>query len=141
MDRMSVAELHALQRGGGTVTSRFQALGRLAPGEMNKTEEAYGRHLDAQILAGEVLWWKFEAIKLRLADSTFLTVDFAVLPASCVLEMHDVKGGRGIVTDDAWVKMKVAAATYPFVFKVAFPLARRAGGGWDIETVGREASA
>jgi len=139
-ERMSVADLHALQAGGGrgTVTSRFQALGRLPTGEMNKTEAAYAKHLDAQILTGAVLEWWFEAVKLRLADATFLTVDFMVLPASCALELHDVKGGRGIVTDDAWVKMKVAAARFPFVFKVAFPRARRDGGGWDVETVGRE---
>jgi hypothetical protein len=137
-ERMSVAELHALQRGGGTVASRFQALGRLAQGKMNKTEEAYARHLDDRILAGEVLWWSFEALKLRLADNTFLEPDFLVLAASGALEVHDTKGGRGVYTDDARVKMKVAAETFPFTFRVAFPRARRAGGGWDVETVGRE---
>jgi uncharacterized protein (UPF0335 family) len=58
------------------------ALGRLPVGTMNKTEAAYDAHLWTLRHAGEVLWHKFEGIKLRLADNTFLTVDFRVLPAS-----------------------------------------------------------
>jgi hypothetical protein len=89
------------------------ALGRLKPGEMNKTEALYAVHLDVQKVAGEVLWWKFEGIKLRLADNTFLTVDFAVMPADGILEMREVKG---FMRDDAAVKLKVAASLYPFKF-------------------------
>jgi hypothetical protein len=135
--RMSVAELHALQKEVRSPSAMFQAKGRLPVGTMNRTEEAYAAHLEAQRHAGEVLWWKFEAIKLRLAGSTFLTVDFAVLPASHVLELHDTKGARAIITDDAKVKMKVAAETYPFVFKIVIPRKARDGGGWDIEEIGR----
>lgn len=45
--------------------NRAFALGRLKPGTMNKTETAYGAHLALLMAAGEVLWWKFEALKLR----------------------------------------------------------------------------
>lgn len=106
------------------------ALGRLKTGTMNNTEKAYAAHLDLLHKAGEVLWFRFEGVKLRLADNTFLTVDFAVMTASGLLEMIDVKGSPAIYTDDAKVKMKVAADTYPFVFKVAFPIPKKQGGGW-----------
>lgn len=115
---------------------RHFALGRLKQGQKNRSEQRYEDEvLRPALMAGSVLWYRFEGVKLRLADNTFLTVDFAVLPASGVLEMHDVKGARAIYADDAKVKMKVAAEAYPFAFKVAFPPARK-GAGWEIEDVG-----
>ena len=135
---MSVADLHALTMMPGVMT-RMQARGRLPPGTMNKTEAAYSAYLELKRRAGQIAWFRFEGIKLRLADDTFLTVDFPVMRADGLLEMHDVKGSRAIYTDDAKVKMKVAAETYPFVFKVVFPRKARDGGGWDIEGVGAEA--
>ncbi|MBP0492106.1 hypothetical protein [Roseomonas indoligenes] len=134
MERMSAADLLRLQAKVGTV-SRMQARGRLPAGEMNKTEASYAQHLELQRIAGEVLWWSFEGIKLRLANDCHLSVDFAVLPASGVLEMRDVKGARPIITDDAKVKMKVAARAFPFVFKIVLPRSQRDGGGWEEETV------
>jgi hypothetical protein len=110
----------------------MQAKGRLPSGQMKRTETAYAVQLENERLAGQVKWWKFEGIKLRLADSTFLTVDFAVMRADDVMEMHDVKGARAIYAEDAKVKMKVAAEAYPFVFKLAFP---RKGGSFEIEEV------
>ena len=91
------------------------ALGRLPVGAMNKTEAAYEGHLRVRMMAGEVLWWRFEGIKLRLADATFYTPDFAVLAADSVLECHEVKG---FMRDDAAVKIKVAASIYPFRFRL-----------------------
>lgn len=111
------------------------ALGRLKTGAMNKTEAIYCALLEARKIAGEVLWYRFEGVKLRLADNTFLTVDFAVMLASGELEMHEVKGSTGIFADDARVKMKVAAEAYPFRFIVAYPRAKKTGGGWDIVEV------
>jgi hypothetical protein len=107
------------------------ALGRLKTGEMNKTEAAYDKHLWELRHAGEILWHKFEGVKLRLADNTFLTVDFAVLPKSAFLEMHEVKGG--FWQDDARVKIKVAASIYPFKFIAVTARAKKLGGGWDRE--------
>jgi hypothetical protein len=80
---------------------------------MNKTEARYAEHLEQLVRAGEILWWKFEGVKLRLADNTFLTVDFAVMRADGLLEMRGVKG---FMQDDAAVKLKVAASQYPFKF-------------------------
>ncbi len=102
----------------------YYALGRLKVGAMNKTEAGYGQQLELLKRAGEVLWYRFEGIKLRLADNTFLTVDFAVMRSDGVLEMHEVKG---FMEDDANVKLKVAAASYPFLFKL---IRKGKGGTW-----------
>lgn len=106
------------------------ALGRLPTGTMNKTEAAYADRLELERAAGTVRWWRFEGIKLRLADNTFYTGDFAVMPADHVLEIHEVKG---FWTDDARVKIKVAADQYPFRFKAMKARAKRDGGGWSVE--------
>jgi hypothetical protein len=62
--------------------------------------------LDTLKVGGGVVDWWFEAIKLRLADKTWYTPDFAVLMADGTLELHEVKG---FWRDDARVKIKVAA--------------------------------
>lgn len=117
-------------------TARLRALGRLKTGEKNKTEQRYEDEvLRPALHAGDVLWYRFEAIKLRLADNTFLTMDYAVLPRSGVLELHDCKGSKRIIMDDAKVKMKVAADQYPLTFKIANPIGSRAGTGWQVEEV------
>lgn len=106
------------------------ALGRLPVGTMNKTEAAYDKHLWDLRHAGDVLWHKFEGVKLRLADNTFYTCDFAVLPTTGVLEMHEVKG---FWQEDAKVKIKVAASIYPFRFIAVKARAKKHGGGWERE--------
>lgn len=106
------------------------ALGRLPVGALNKTELAYQNHLDARKAAGEVLWHKFEGVKLRLADNTFLTIDFPVMVADGTLEMHEVKGWW---TDDSRAKTKIAASMYPFRFIAVRPKSKKDGGGWAVE--------
>ncbi|MBN9601833.1 MAG: DUF1064 domain-containing protein [Afipia felis] len=100
-----------------------RALGRLAPGIMNKTEAAYAQHLDLLVKTGDVLWYRFEGLKFRLADKTFLTPDFVVMTRGGLIELHDVKG---FMMDDANVKMKVAADQYPFEFFII----RKRGSFW-----------
>lgn len=104
----------------------FQALGRLKVGAMNKTEAAYDLLLKQRLHAGEIQWYRFEGVKLRLADNTFYTPDFFVMNKNGVLECHEVKG---YMLDDAAVKIKVAAATYPFVFL----LIRRERSVWTVK--------
>jgi hypothetical protein len=106
------------------------ALGRLPVGTMNKTEAAYHDHLTQLQQKGFILWHKFEAVKLRLADNTFYSPDFAVMAASGFLEMHEVKG---FWQDDARVKIKVAASLYPFKFIAIKAKAKKHGGGWERE--------
>lgn len=106
------------------------ALGRLKAGAMNKTEAAYAAHLELLKRAGAVQWIRFEGLKLRLADATFYTPDFAVMAADGVIECHEVKG---FWTDDARVKVKVAADQYPFRFLAIKALPKKQGGGWAVE--------
>ena len=97
---------------------------------MNKSEEAYAAHLALQKHAGEVAWFRFEGIKVRLADNTFYTPDFAVMRANGAMELHEVKGHW---QDDARVKIKVAAEQYPFRFVAVKARAKKDGGGFAEE--------
>jgi len=106
------------------------ALGRLKAGAMNKTEQAYAQSLEAEKQAGLIAWYKFEAVKLRLADNTFYTPDFAVMLSSGQMQMHEVKG---FWQDDARAKIKVAADLYPFEFIAVKAKAKKDGGGWAEE--------
>lgn len=114
-------------------TPQFRALGRMPKGlgdsRMNKTEAEYARMLDAQKHAGTILWWRFEAIKIRLADNTFYTPDFLVLNHRMGLELHEVKGA--FVMDDAKVKLKVAAEMFP----CAVVLNQKVKGAWFVEVL------
>jgi hypothetical protein len=109
----------------------YRALGRLPAGAMNRTEAAYAAHLELLKASGDVLWWKFEGVKLRLAHNTFFTCDFMVLKKDGHVCMDEVKGW---MTDDAAVKIKVAASLYPFQFRII----RKKGGMWNIQNVGPE---
>ena len=116
---------------------KHYALGRLPVGAMNKTEAAYSAHLGLLQNVGEILWFRFEGIKLRLADNTFYSPAFAVMAADHVVEFHEIKGAMAMFADDAKVKVKVAAEAYPFRFKVVIPRAKKSGGGWEITEIGR----
>lgn len=114
------AQIHA-QAGPGqgvNLNVLIPAKGRAAhtPGRMNKTEALYADQLDYEKRAGDVLWWAFEPMKLRLADKTYYTVDFLVMIADGTLECREVKGHW---EDDARVKWKVAAEQYPIFRFVA----------------------
>lgn len=102
---------------------------------MNKTEAAYAAHLELRRIAGEVVWYRFEGLKFRLADNTFYTPDFAVMLVDRQMECHEVKGAAAIFQDDAKVKSKIAAEAYPFVFRICIPKTRKDGGGWEITEV------
>lgn len=112
--------------------NRHYALGRLKQGQRNKLEAAYEARLQLQQQAGEVLWFRFEGMKFRLADNTFYTPDFNILLPDGSLEMHDTKGSRAIFSDDAKVKIKVASSMYPFRFFAVFPKRKKDGGGFEF---------
>lgn len=106
------------------------AKGRLKRGEMNDAERRYAEYLDARVQDGSVLWWKFEPIKLRVADGAFYVPDFMVLVADSTLEIHEVKGHW---QDDARLKVKVAQSLYPFRFMAIRAVPTSRGGGWEVE--------
>lgn len=91
---------------------------------MNKLERAYADLLDA---SPEVASWKYESIKLRMADLTWLTPDFFVVYTNNVREFHETKG---FWEEDARVKIKAVAALYPFTFVA---VKREKGGVWMYE--------
>jgi len=98
-------------------------------GEMNKLERSYSQQLDLLRLAGDLQAWRYESITLRLADRCSYTPDFAVVMASGEIEFHETKG---FMRDDALVKLKVAARTFPWF---TFRLVRREKGAWQIEEI------
>jgi hypothetical protein len=128
---ISIAEYRALQaQQSHASTKNMQALGRLPTGTMNKTEAAYAQLLEIRKFAGEILWYEFEAIRLRLAKNTFYTPDFFLLTAGGQLQVHEVKG---FWKDDARVKIKMAASLFPFQFMAVTQRPKKAGGGFLFE--------
>ncbi len=91
------------------------ATGALKDPDMNGTERRYAQLLDLRQKAGEVIWWKYEGMTLKLADDTRYTPDFALMLRSGAIECHEIKG---FLRDDALVKIKVAAAQFPFKFRM-----------------------
>jgi hypothetical protein len=111
---------------------RFQALGRLPKDRMNKTEAAYAQLLDEQQRTGQIVDYRFHPMNVRLAEHTFYEVDFLVLTASMMLEIHEVKGGY--TTEKGNMKIKLCAEALPwFRFLKVSKLPKRDGGGWKFE--------
>jgi hypothetical protein len=98
---------------------------------MNRTEQEYAGYLEAMRRLHEIVWWRYEPLKLRLARATYYTPDFLVLTCTRI-ELHEVKGHW---EDDARVKWKTAAEMNPWA---AFAAAQREGGGWKIEWYGQK---
>lgn len=123
---------------GGTGAQRV-ARGRVRTKReegMNSLEEAYEREvLIPALQSGDIVWYRYESVKLRLADNTFLTVDFFVMTKDGELEAHETKG---FMEEDANVKWKVTRSMFPFRFKLIRNKklrnkGRRPGEGWDVE--------
>jgi hypothetical protein len=116
------------------MTFRRTARGKARPrGQMNNLEREYAEQLKLRERAGEVEWFAYEGVKFRLANNTFYTPDFLVMLANGDMEVHEVKG---FWEEDARVKIKVAAALYPFRF-IAISKGKE---GWRIETFSAEAA-
>ena len=115
------------------IRARVIARGRIRPAVRSSTEALYEQHLAARLALGEIVWYRYEAIKLRLADMTHYTPDYVVMLSTGEIEVHEVKG---FWRDDARVKIKVAAEMYPFRFIAVNQRPKRDGGGWEIEEIG-----
>lgn len=112
---------------------RRSARGRQAPGTMNKTEAAYANELDVRKRFGLIADWRFEPCRLILAKRTTYAPDFLVLNEDMEIEFHEVKGHW---EDDARVKIKVAARTFPWFRFIAVTAGRKRGGPvWEIEHI------
>lgn len=124
MIRPSSLPLLAAAKHGG----RPVATGVVAPrvaGRMNKTEAAYADLLRQRQIAGDVAWYRYECITLRIGDDCTYRPDFLVMLSDGALELHETKG---FMRDDALVKIRAVAEQYPFRFK----LCRLLKGKWEI---------
>lgn len=78
---------------------------------MNKTEMLFCEHLArTKLIDKDMVAFRFEPLKFKLAPKTFYTPDFLVIRKSC-FEIYEVKG---FWRDDARVKIKVAAKLFPW---------------------------
>lgn len=98
--------------------------------EMNRTEEKYAWVLEGRKLAGEIQQYGFEKLTLKLGADCRYTPDFFVVNRDGEIEFHEVKG---FFRDDAKVKIKVAAESFPF----RFFLARFSRDGWTVTEIRR----
>jgi len=117
--------------------------------KMNSIEEEFAWLLQAKKLEKEILDWAFESWIFRLADRTTYTPDFMIVYPDH-FELVDVKA-RGMAKmvrsksgkvykkqwtskrDDAAVKMKVAAAMFPWMRWAYYY--HEADGRWTREAV------
>jgi hypothetical protein len=85
---------------------------------MNKAETFYSYELERLKQHGEIKSWKYEGLKLRLAEKTTYTPDFLVWMKNGDICLYEVKGfwknkGKPHFEDEARVKLKVAAELFP----------------------------
>lgn len=107
---------------------------------LNKTEEQYAEQLAIRQHAGEIQWYRWEGIKLRVTDptvakslqTTWYTPDFLVMAADGTLECHEIKGGFAVEKDI--LRLKAAASHFPFQFVLARKLPKSQG-GWQVEVL------
>lgn len=96
---------------------------------MNKLESRYAaEYLEPQRLVDAIIEFRFEPIKIRLADRTWYSPDFLIVTSAGIMEFHEVKGHW---EDDARVKFKVAAESHPWFQFVA--VQHKAATGWTFE--------
>jgi hypothetical protein len=101
---------------------------RRVPGKMNKLEAEYADILVTQRVCGEIIDHKFEAVTLKIGPDCRYTPDFLVIKPDCI-EFHEVKG---FWRDDAKVKIKVAAQSFP-MFR--FISCEKIKGKWEMKEV------
>ncbi len=108
---------------------------RKTPGTMNRLEQAWESMLSARLHAGEIAWFKYEAVTFKLAPDLRYTPDFLVMLPDGTLECHETKG---FFAEHNKVKVKAAAAMFPFRFVLIQQKAKKDGGGWLVKTIGDE---
>ncbi len=121
----------------------IKAKGRIcSPMGMNKGETAYQAHLELEKRIGEVLYFEYEPISLKLAHDVRYTPDFLVVKAHLDIEFHEVKGKKtfkrpdgsvirvgAFMEEDARLKIAMAAAKFPYLrFLMVWP---GSNGRWD----------
>lgn len=131
--RLTQEEYDRLQKRGRAIAdSAFDSLAKELPAKrrgMNKTEAAYGAYLELQRKHGYIDWYRFEGMRLKLADGAWFKPDYAVL-VDGALQFHEVKG---FMREAANVRLKVANEQYPF----RFFLVRFERGSWVVKELAK----
>ena len=110
----------------------IRAKAKPLPSAMNKTEAAWARELEARKRGGELVWYEFEPMKLRLGAGCFYSPDFLALEPDGGLVFWEVKG---FWRDDARAKIKAAATRFPMFRFVAVQRGKRGGPVWELEEI------
>lgn len=101
---------------------------------MNRTETEFSEQIEARKQIGEVAWWAYEAVTLKLGHDCRYTPDFCIVNVQGWIEFVEVKGP--FVRDDSMVKLRVAARTFPWArFKLAQKSSKKDGGGWTVKDI------
>lgn len=104
---------------------------RLPPIEGNKLEQAFALHLEELKRRGEIAWWGFELIRLRIGKGALYTPDFGVLRPDGAFEFYETKGS--FFREAGLVRLKAAKDRFPFF---GFYVVRRGkDGGWEFSDV------
>ena len=123
MEKAGTEARHVPQDGGGQIMkTEFMALGLHRTG-MNKTEAAHASDLEMRKRIGEILDYRWEPLRFKLAPDCTYEPDFLVFMANSTIEFHEVKGGY--ITDDGMVKVRIAAQRFPFFRFILYQYDRR----------------
>lgn len=113
---------------------RARGLTRRVRGAMNRTEARFADYLAAQVGAGELHAYAYEALSLRLGKGAHYTPDFLVIDKSGLITFYEVKGttrnasGKQApyIKEAGNVRIKVAASMHPyFAFRIAYMVSNR----------------
>lgn len=95
--------------------------------KMNRLEDEYALYLESLKQKGEISWYGFESVTLRLADGCRYTPDFTVHTGTLVrpIRFIEVKGNH--IWDDSKVKFKVAKERF---WWAEFAMLQKKKGEW-----------
>lgn len=82
---------------------------------MNAWEAEFASQLEARKAAGEITWWAFEPIRIRLASGAWYKPDFVTVDKHHRTEVYEVKGKW---EEAARVRFKVAVEKLPYQFYI-----------------------
>ena len=98
-------------RGGFRLPSRSGAKRptRTPGGFRSKLEERFAGELELRRRAGELCWWAYEPVRLKLGEGATYCPDFGTVDADGRFELWETKGFR---REASIVRLKVAASLY-----------------------------
>ena len=97
---------------------------------MNKLETAFSQYLDLLKLAGKIVEWKFNMIRLGLGGGAWYKPDFMVVWKDGYVTMYETKGHW---REAARVRIKVAAGIHTWCEFVAVTRPKK---DWVFEAIG-----